>query len=664
MGHPPPRHPPPPPEPPARAPMIRLENVSRTVPGRTLFEGVHWTIHPGDRYGLIGPNGSGKSSLLRILCGQLEPDSGRVHRRRGLRVAYLPQEVEAELPPDAPLIEAALAGAAELKEMARELAELEARIADASGPEQEALTRRYGERRALFEWYGGDAIEARARAVLGGLGFAPDDLGRPIRSFSGGWRMRALLARLLLAGADVLLLDEPTNHLDLEALAWLERHLSGTPAALVIVSHDRVFLDRVTDRTADLACGRLRIARGRFSEWARQREAERREAGRRLRRLREEAARLSRFAERFGAKASKASQARDRERKLARVREEIARIEVEKDAAVRLAWPEPPDGPDPLVELDGIGKRFGDRRVLEDVALVIRPGDRFAVLGPNGAGKTTLLRIVAGELPPDRGRRIAGRGLLAARFAQHQLEAMDPSRSALEWARESAPERSEEHVRAVLARLGLGPEQAARRIGSLSGGERARLGLARLMLRPAHLLLLDEPTNHLDLPLREALEASLAGWRGALLVVSHDRAFLERTTRETLAVENGRVVRLDGGWSRWLAWRAERRVSGGAEAPSAHPRSRAGRRARAEALARRSRELRPLRERAAALEREIEALERRKSELDGALADPATHRDGEAMRRLARERAEIDRKLAAAYASWEEAAAALEEAGG
>ncbi|UCF68323.1 MAG: ABC-F family ATP-binding cassette domain-containing protein, partial [Acidobacteriota bacterium] len=487
--------------------MIRLDNVGRTVVGRTLFEAVTWTIHPGDRIGLIGANGCGKTTLLRVIAGREEPDAGTVYRPKGTRVAYLPQEVEAELPGEVALIEVTLAAADHVRRLGRELAELADRMARASGGQQEAggetlerLSAAYGERRAIYEWFGGDELEARARMVLGGLGFADSDFSRPVREFSGGWRMRALMARLLLSGAELLLLDEPTNHLDLDALAWLESHLASTPAALIVVSHDRVFLDRVAERTADLVRSRVRLTSGGYSAWARARASEREQLARRDRQLAREEARLARFVERFGAKASKASQAKDREKSLERVRGERAALVADPAWEWSIRWPEPPAGPDPLVRLEGVAKRFGERRVLEDVELTLRRGDRLAVLGPNGAGKSTLLKLLAGELVPDEGKCEFGRGVLVARYAQHQLDELDPRRRVLDEAGRAAPGHRPEQLRAVLAVVGLTAGHVERTVRTLSGGERARLALAQLLLRPAHLLLLDEPTNHLDLP--------------------------------------------------------------------------------------------------------------------------------------------------------------------
>ncbi|MDQ7007809.1 MAG: ABC-F family ATP-binding cassette domain-containing protein [Acidobacteriota bacterium] len=652
--------------------MLSLAAISRSVGGRTLFEDVSWTIHPGDRIGLVGPNGCGKTTLLRIIAGVDEPDRGRIRRRRGLHVAYLPQEVEAELHPRTSVLEAALSGADHVRELGREIEALAERMAeldargDAAALAEVAAT--YGERRSLFEWFGGDGLEARARVVLGGLGFSREACDAPVGTLSGGWRMRVLMARMLLSGADLLLLDEPTNHLDLDALAWLEAHLGASPAAVVVVSHDRIFLDRVVERIADLVAGRLRVTRGDYSAWVRRRRAEREQLEARDRQLAAEEDRLRRFVERFGAKATKASQASDRKRRLEEVRGQRRALVFDPAWSWSFSWPPPPPGPDLLLSLEKAAFGFDGRPVLEGVDLHLRRGDRLAVLGANGAGKTTLLRGLAGDLFPLAGRREVARGLLVARFHQHQLEAMDPAASVFEQAGRTAPGRTPEQVRRALGTLGLGEEHISRPVSSLSGGERARLALARLLLEPCHLLMLDEPTNHLDLPLREALEQALEAWPGTLIVVSHDRVFLERLTRESLVVEGGRVERLEGGWRQWLARRSAV-AAAGVESPgarvgraSAHHRSRAGRRARAEALQARRRRLRPLQEEVARLEDEVHAAEQRLAEIDAGLADPAVHADGPRLGLLAAERGEVARRLEVLTAAWAEKAEQLEAA--
>ncbi len=650
--------------------MLTLDSVGRTVAGRTLFTGLTWTVHARERIGLVGPNGSGKTSLLRLVAGLDEPDEGRVARSSGLRVAYLPQEVETEIGGDAPLLEAALAAAGEIRALGDECHRLADEMTDLAtrAAADEAATERlhrvsdlYGERRALFEWFGGDQIEAKARAVLGGLGFATDDFARPVKTFSGGWRMRALMARLLLSGADLLLLDEPTNHLDLDALAWLENHLASTPAAMLVVSHDRVFLDKVANRIADLVRGRLRVTNGGYAAWVRARENERELAEKRDLALRKDEERLSDFVERFRYKATKAAAAQERLRMLEAVREERAQIEVDPARRFRFRWPDPPPAPDLLLRLSGIRKRYGDKTVLENVDLEIRQGQRIALMGPNGAGKTTLLRIVNGDLLPDGGRREAGAGLLIGSFAQHQLEAMDGGAPVIDEAARGAVGRKPEDVRRALGTLGLGDLHVDRPVRTLSGGERARLAMARLLLRPSNLLLLDEPTNHLDLPLREALERALAEWPGTLLVVSHDRAFLDKVTNATIAVEGGVAERLDGGWSLWLDWRAQR-AAAAAPAESAgavHERSREGRRQRAEALQERRRRLRPLEERVRSLESAIHEAEERLVAIDAALADPAVHADGAKMKELAQAREVTEARIASLYPEWEAAAQVL-----
>jgi len=376
---------------------------------------------------------------------------------------------------------------------------------------------------------------------------------------------------------------------------------------------------------------------------------------------------LTRFVERFGAKATKAAAARDKARLLAGVQDERAAIEVDPSWGWRFRWPDPPHSHELLIKLEHARKRYGEKTVLDDVSLEIRRGERWAVMGPNGAGKTTLLRLLTGALPLDGGTRAVAPGLLVGSFAQHQLETMDPEATVLDDTLRAVPGRRPEEARRALGTFGVGELHVERKIRTLSGGERARVALARLVLRPAALLLLDEPTNHLDLPFREALEQALAAWPGTLLVVSHDRAFLSHVTTGVLAVEDTRVERLDGGWEEWLAWRAARRAAARGEAVAAAggtappERGREGRRARAEALQDRNRRLKPLREEVSRLEARIASIEQRVGSIDGDLGDPTVHADGVRMRELAHERAALERELATLEPAWEDAAQRLEQ---
>ncbi len=649
--------------------MLQLETIGRTVAGQHLFRGVTWTIHPGERVGLVGANGSGKSTLLRIIAGRDEPDEGKLHSRAGLRVAYLPQEVEAETSVESTVIETVLAGAEDVRRLGRELAALEERmhaasVADSSSRELALISESYGEKRALFEWFGGDELETRARIVLSGLGFSTEETHAPLKTFSGGWRMRALMGRMLLSGADLLLLDEPTNHLDLDALAWLETQLSQSPAAVIVVSHDRVFLDQVVTKVAHLSRERLRLWPGNYSAWVTRRAEERDGLASRSEKLVREEARLAAFVERFRAKATKAAQAQDRARMLEGVREERAQISMERDRNWRLKIPDPPACGDPVVMLEKVEKRYGDKVVITGVDLSLRRGDRLAVMGPNGAGKTTLLRIIAGDVYPERGRRLLGTGLTLGRFAQHQLEAMDPDRTVMEESMHGAPGKKPEEVRRALGSMGIGDVHIERRVRSLSGGERSRVALARLLLNPAALLLLDEPTNHLDLPMREALEQGIAAWPGTLLVVSHDRAFLDRVTTGTLAVEGGVVERIAPGWQAFLEWRARRHQASDlgpdSDAISAE-RSRDSKRARAEAIQERSRRLKPLKLELAETENLIHVSEERLRVIDVLFADPSVAADGERMRALVKERDQLSASLAQSYTRWEALSLAVEE---
>ena len=647
--------------------MLFLEEITREVRGRALFSGLKWTIHPGERIGLVGPNGSGKTTLLRIMAGRDEPDGGRVRKRKDLRIAYLPQEVESETSSDRPLIDAVLAGADRVRQIEMAMRALEDAMveADAAGEEEELLrlTGLYGEQRALFEWAGGDDLTGRARSILGGLGFAREEQDFPISTFSGGWRMRALMARMLLSGADLLLLDEPTNHLDLEALTWLETHLAASPAALVVVSHDRVFLDRVVGKIADLVRHRLRLTTGGYAKWYAAREAERLDASRRDEKLAKQEAHLARFVERFRYKASKARQAQSRIKAMEKIRSERESLDADEQVRTTFRWPDPPRSPDVQITLEGVGHGYGDKRVFSGVDVVIRMGERIAIHGPNGAGKSTLLKILSGEIVATEGRRIVGHGTTIGTFAQHHLERFDPEKEVREAAEEASPGSVPQDVRRALGAMGLDEEHFGRTVATLSGGERARLALARLLLVPAAVLLLDEPTNHLDLPLREALEEALADWPGTLIVVSHDRAFLSRLTTRHLRVADGAVHVREGTEANAISTCRTGEIDAEAEKETKvlPEQSREARRARARATQERSRLLAPLKRILEESEQKVSELETRLEEIDAEMVRPEVLCDGDRMRRLTRMREELNAEVKRCTKAWEDAAERMEE---
>jgi ATP-binding cassette subfamily F protein 3 len=692
--------------------MIRLQGVVRHYGVHEVLRGVDWAIPPRSRVGLIGPNGSGKTTLLRLIAGLEEPDRGVIDVLRGTTIGYLPQE-GARLP-EGTLLEALLHPFRDVLAMEVELDRLHHAMATAGGEALEALTRRAGDLQHRYEAAGGFELESRAKAILGGLGFAPGDHARPLREFSGGYRMRAALGALLLLSPDYLLLDEPTNHLDLEAVAWLENFLAECRSALVVVSHDRTFLNRLVASIAEIDQGRVRVWAGNYDRYRDAREAAREQALRKSASEAHRVAEIERFIERFRYKATKARQVQSRIKLL----EKMGRTEVMAgDVSWRFTFPPVPRSANRVVLLAGVRKRFGDHEVLRGLDLEIWRGDRIALVGPNGCGKSTLLKLVAGRLPADEGAIEIGDKVVLHYFAQHVLETLTPGRTVLDEMQAWAPGKSSGQLRSLLGIFQFSGDDVFKKVEVLSGGEKNRLALARLTLDPGNFLLLDEPTNHLDLPTREALEDALAGFGGTLLFVSHDRYFINRVATRVAAFEEGRLAVHDGGYDDYLAAsraggaapRAPARRPPGVKPPAAKPGAadsrprtgpspaataprpgrvppagiagevpagdrrpeappgrggagRAQRRVAAEARQRRNQALRAHRERVAALEGRILPLERRLKEIEAAMATPETWTDPGAARSLGEEKKTIEIELAHLYDDWEGATSDLQEA--
>ena len=630
--------------------MIQFRAMSLARGSRVLVENADLQIHPGWRAGLIGANGSGKSSLFALLRGELHAETGDCEIPASWRIATVLQETPA-LP--APAIEYVLDGDEQLRRIEHELGEANARHDGA----------RIGELHAALQAIDGYAARSRAAVLLAGLGFSNDDLERPVASFSGGWRMRLNLARALVARADLTLLDEPTNHLDLDAIVWLEQWLASYPGTLLIVSHDREFLDGCVTHIIELANSQLTPFTGNYSSYEDQRAARLALQQAMFTRQQREIAHLNRFVERFRAKASKARQAQSRIKALARM-ERIAAAHV--DSEFDFEFPEPAREPDPMLSLEDVSAGYAERTVLQGVDLQLRPGTRLGLLGPNGAGKSTLIRLLAGETRPLAGRRVAGQGLEIGYFAQHQLEQLKPGLSALEHVAELDLRVREQELRDYLGRFDFRGAMADAPVRSFSGGEKSRLVLALIVRRRPNLLLLDEPTNHLDLEMRHALTRALTGFSGSLILVSHDRALLKTVCEDFMLVADGRAVPYDGDLDDYLQWLTARRL---AKAPDARASDRSERlQARAAVAENRQARLaarRPLVKESASLEARIESLRGELTSTEAELADPALYAGAEAarIRELGQRQRALSESLAAAEERWLAVQLELEELG-
>ncbi len=627
--------------------MISLNDLALQRGRKLLFEGVSLTLHPGWKVGVVGRNGTGKSSLFQLLRGELHPDQGSVAVPEETRIASVAQETPA-------LARSALDYAIDGDTRLREV---EAALAAAETAHDGA---RIAHLHAELEALDGYTVRARAGRLLHGLGFSDADLERPVSAFSGGWRVRLNLAQALMCPSDLLLLDEPTNHLDLDAVLWLEQWLRAYPGTLLLISHDRDFLDNVVDRVANVENNTITLYRGGYSEFERQR-AERLAQQQALHeRQQREVAHMRAFVDRFRAKATKARQAQSRLKALERM-EIIEAAHV--DSPFRFAFRKPERLPNPLLVLDRAAAGYAGHRVIDNVRLTLLPGQRLGLLGHNGAGKSTLIKLLAGEISTLGGERTGSDGLKIGYFAQHQLEQLDPEASALLHLQRLDGRTTEQELRNFLGGFAFQSDRVLEPCGHFSGGEKARLVLALLVWQSPNLLLLDEPTNHLDLEMRDALNRALQDYAGAVVLVSHDRHLLRTTTDDLYLVADGAVRPFDGDLDDYRDWLA--REAGGAAEESGAPTGdhtatarKAQRRAAAEQRAR----LQPLTRELQKLEQEMERRQAEQAQIEAALADPALYDAGrkEELKQWLQRQAETATRLEQAEHRWLETSERIE----
>ena len=639
--------------------MIHVDRIQRRFGARVLFDGLSWMIPKEARWGLVGPNGAGKTTLLRILAGDDVQDAGEIHRAGTVRVGYLPQEVESV--GEGSVLATVLDGFPELRRMEEQLAALEHGMAALKPDDAELLKLQtaYGELRHRFEGLGGDQVEARARAILSGLGVPAARFHEPLAHLSGGWRMRVALARLLLSAPDLLLLDEPTNHLDLEAIDWLERFLEGWSGAFIVVSHDRYFLNRMVRGIVEMDRGRLTEFPGGYDDYLIARETRRAAREEAAKHQAKDIAKVTRFVERFRYKSTKARQVQSRLKAL----DKIERIEApSRTKRVKFGFPPAPRSGDVVVRALGLTKSYGDTAVFTGLDLLLRRGDRVALVGVNGAGKSTLLKMLSGSVAQDGGTFDLGHNVTVQYYAQHQLEALVRDDTVLETLERVAEPGARPRLRTLLGSFLFSGDDVEKKVGVLSGGEKARLALARMLIRPSNLMLLDEPTNHLDLQSREVLEEALDEYEGTLVVISHDRYFINRIATSIAEVGGGGAVLFTGDYDTYLERHAAPGTSGAgapavddAEAGS-RDQKRDTKRAEAEERNRLYRERKAREEKLRPVEDEIHRLEARDKEIVALQADPEVYRDPKNSKALGRERTEVATRLATLYAQWDELA--------
>jgi ATPase subunit of ABC transporter with duplicated ATPase domains len=520
--------------------MVSFTRMSKQYGRQVLFVDASFQLNPGEKVGLVGPNGSGKTTLFRMIVGDEAPDDGDVSVPRKLTVGYFRQDVE-EMSGRSVLDET-IAGSGRVGLLHHELEDLNAAMAAGSpADDMDRILARFGEVQEEYEHLGGYALEAQAREVLHGLGFDDEHIDGDVGALSGGWKMRVAMARVLLGRPDVLLMDEPTNHLDIESIIWLETFLKSLPGSLLMTSHDREFMNRIVSKIAEIDDGEITTYSGNYDFYERERAI--REANREAAYARQQAmlAKEQRFIDRFAAHAAKAAQVQSRVKAL----DKIERIELPKRRrVVKFDFRAPPRSGDQVVTLEGVTKRYGRRLVHGGLNLAVRRGERWCVMGKNGAGKSTLLKMVAGVLPPDEGVIQLGASLKLGYFAQQSLDLLDPDLTIEEQLQRDFPNESIGMLRNLAGAFQFSGDEIDKRIRSLSGGEKTRLVMARMLLEPPNFLVLDEPTNHLDLATKEMLLESLREFDGTMLFVSHDREFLRGLSNRVLELggESGTEV--------------------------------------------------------------------------------------------------------------------------
>jgi len=634
--------------------MLQINDLSYNIGERELLKAVNWVINPGRRVALIGPNGAGKTTLLRILNEELAPASGMLIKPKGYRIGYLPQE---ELP-DAqePILDMVLQGFPEVMSLEEQIYDLHQKL-ELGGDRHVEWLERLGALEFRYDALGGYALENQAKAILSGLGFSVSDLRRPLSEFSGGWRMRVYLARLLLIAPDLLLLDEPTNHLDLPALEWLEQYLLSFAGSMVLVSHDRYFIDRLADEICELENGRLVHYTGNYHFYEKQKALIREQALKKQQALAEERERQQKFIDRFRYKATKAAQVQSRIKQLEKM-EEVEWTPTPPRSLSFTLQAETTSFRD-VVKISDLYYRYAGPWVLEELNLSIYRGDRLALVGINGAGKTTLTRLMCSQLTPQQGSVRIGERVQIGYYAQHQIEALTPDATVYEEVASTVRHALLPRVRDGLGLFGFHGDDAFKPIRVLSGGEKARVSLTKILLSPVNFLIMDEPTNHLDLASKEALEEALSGFDGTLLLISHDRYFLDKLVHRVIELKDGRLREFEGNYSDYLNKRRleslnerETESEPAVEKEVSAKKNKEQKRQEAEARQAVSKERNFLKAEIERIEARIAHLEAQKLETEQLLGQPDSYKDGASAARLTREYSAVKTELEQLLEKW------------